>query len=135
MKIKIIASMLVLILLSILFDLGTKQLITAEHNNNQNIEKNKVTEAESRNDVTSPTLILTDSKIIITAGIQINYKAFIETAHDDQDGNLVDAVTYNVIDTSISGNYIIDYTVSDQAGNTTTASLQVTVVDDYKLAF
>lgn len=135
MKIKTIASVLVLILLSVLVDIGTKQLITVRQNNDQYIEKNKIKEAESKNDVTPPTLILTDTKIIITSGIQINYTAFIEAAHDDQDGNLVDAVTYNAIDTSISGNYIIDYTVSDQAGNTTTASLQVTVVDDYKLAF
>ena len=51
------------------------------------------------------------------------------TATDDVDGDLTSSiVTTGVVNTSIEGNYIITYTVSDTSGNTATATRQVAVV-------
>lgn len=51
------------------------------------------------------------------------------SAIDDTDGDLTDAVTVTgSVDTSTLGSYTLEYSVSDAAGNTQTATREVTVV-------
>lgn len=52
------------------------------------------------------------------------------TASDDTDGKLTDSVEISTwLDSSLLGAYLIQYSVSDQANNTTTAERKVVVVD------
>ena len=79
------------------------------------------------NDTTTP--IIT---ILGEADVSINqYTPYIDagaTATDNVDGDLTSSiVTTGVVNTSIEGNYIITYTVSDTSGNTATATRQVIV--------
>ena len=81
----------------------------------------------SNNDITAP--IIT---ILGEADVSINqYTPYIDagaTATDEVDGDLTSSiVTTGVVNTSIEGNYIITYTVSDTSGNTATATRQVIV--------
>ena len=82
----------------------------------------------SNNDITAPVIT-----ILGEADVSINqYTPYIDagaTATDEVDGDLTSSiVTTGVVNTSIEGNYIITYTVSDTSGNTATATRQVVVV-------
>ena len=82
----------------------------------------------SNNDITAPVIT-----ILGEADVSINqYTSYIDagaTATDEVDGDLTSSiVTTGVVNTSIEGNYIITYTVSDTSGNTATATRQVVVV-------
>ena len=60
-------------------------------------------------------------------GDDINYKDYIESVEDKIDGNLIEEVQYEMIDTSIVGEHSIIYSVSDKAGNTSQAILKVII--------
>ena len=82
----------------------------------------------SNNDITAPVIT-----ILGEADVSINqYTPYIDagaTATDEVDGDLTSSiVTTGVVNTSIEGNYVITYTVSDTSGNTATATRQVVVV-------
>ena len=82
----------------------------------------------SNNDITAPVIT-----ILGEADVSINqYTSYIDagaTATDEVDGDLTSSiVTTGVVNTSIEGNYVITYTVSDTSGNTATATRQVVVV-------
>ena len=81
-------------------------------------------------DTTAPVIT-----ILGEADVSINqYTPYIDagaTATDEVDGDLTSSiVTTGVVNTSVEGNYIITYTVSDTSGNTTTATRQVIVEGD-----
>ena len=82
------------------------------------------------NDTTAPIITL-DGLAIATVNLNSTYTDAGATAVDDVDGDLTSSiVTTGVVNTSIEGNYIITYTVSDSAGNTATTTRQVIVEDD-----
>ena len=66
-------------------------------------------------------------EIEIMKGDDINYKDYIESVEDKIDGNLIEEVQYEMIDTSIVGEHSIIYSVSDKAGNTSQAILKVII--------
>lgn len=79
------------------------------------------------NDTTKPSLSLSNDKITIYQGDVINYKGQIREAWDNLEGDLTDQVKYNTIDVNETGNYEIEYTVKDKAGNKAIAILKVKV--------
>jgi hypothetical protein len=80
------------------------------------------------NDSTAPIITL-NGEAIATVNLNSTYTDAGATATDEVDGDLTSSiVTTGVVNTSVEGNYIITYTVSDTSGNTATATRQVTVV-------
>ena len=85
---------------------------------------------DSSDDTTAPIITL-NGQAIATVNLNSTYTDAGATALDDVDGDLTSSiVTTGVVNTSIEGNYVITYTVSDSAGNTATTSRQVIVEDD-----
>ena len=80
-----------------------------------------------KSDIIVPSLILTQDKLIMYQGDQINYASFVEEASDNLEGDLKDKVTYKEIDTSKLGEQFVEYEVSDTAGNIAKAILQVII--------
>lgn len=80
-----------------------------------------------KSDIIVPNLILTQDKLIMYQGDQINYASFVEEASDNLEGDLKDKVTYKEIDTSKLGEQFVEYEVSDTAGNIAKAILQVII--------
>jgi surface protein len=67
---------------------------------------------------------------IVTVEIYSTYTDAGATAQDTEDGNLTSSITTTgLVNTSMEGNYVITYTVSDSSGNTATTSRQVIVED------
>ena len=79
------------------------------------------------NDTTAPIITL-DGLAIATVNLNSTYTDAGATAMDDVDGDLTSSIVITgVVNTSIEGNYIITYTVSDTSGNIATATRQVVV--------
>lgn len=78
-------------------------------------------------DEDAPIIKLKTQEIEIMKGDDINYKDYIESVEDKIDGNLIEEVQYEMIDTSIIGEQSIIYSISDKAGNTSQAILKVTI--------
>ena len=58
------------------------------------------------------------------------------TASDDVDGDLTDSIAVDILDTSILdiGEFVVTFTVSDEAGNTATQTINLTVIpDDFEI--
>ena len=82
------------------------------------------------NDSTAPIITL-NGQAIATVNLNSTYTDAGATATDEVDGDLTSSiVTTGVVNTSVEGNYIITYTVSDTSGNTATATRQVIVEGD-----
>lgn len=92
-------------------------------------EKAEQEEKESmlKQDLISPVLILKQDKLIMYQGDELNYKSFIKEASDNLEGDLKDKVKYTKIDTSKTGEFYIDYEVSDSASNVIKARLLVII--------
>lgn len=80
-----------------------------------------------KQDKVAPILILTQDKITIYQGDEINYLAFVKEASDNLEGDLTSKVKYEEVDTNKVGEYFIDYEVSDSASNVTKARFQIIV--------
>lgn len=76
----------------------------------------------------SPTLELSKENIEVNINDIIDYKSYIIKAEDNIDKLSIADVIYNEIDTSISGNYTLNYVLQDKAGNETSKDINVTVV-------
>ena len=86
-------------------------------------EKEKIVNS----DTVFPVLTLKRNKLSIYQGDEINYKVFIKEASDNLEGDMVSSVNYNEIDTNQVGTYVVEYSLSDSAGNTVTADLEIIV--------
>ena len=80
-----------------------------------------------KQDLISPVLILKQDKLIMYQGDELNYKSFIKEATDNLEGDLTDRVKYTKIDTSKTGEFYVDYEVSDSASNVIKARLLVII--------
>lgn len=96
------------------------------------IAKQEETEKEKyeemlKSDEVAPILILTQDKLVMYQGDEINYKSFIKEASDNLEGNLIERVKYNELDVNKIGEFVVSYEVSDKALNTTKIDLQVII--------
>lgn len=89
-------------------------------------EKEKYEEMLKADEI-APILILSQDKVIMYQGDELNYKSFIKEASDNLEGNLTDKVKYNELDINQVGEFVVDYEISDTALNTTKAELQVII--------
>jgi len=90
-------------------------------------EVNFTTETSTPTDTTAPVITL-NGEAIVTVIENTTYVDAGATAIDNIDGDLTSSiVTTGEVNTSVIGSYTITYTVSDSAGNTATATRQVTV--------
>lgn len=92
----------------------------------EELEKEKYEEM-LKSDEVAPILILTQDKLIMYQGDEINYKSFIKEASDNLEGNLIEKVKYNELDVNKIGEFVVSYEVSDKALNTTKIDLQVII--------
>ncbi len=92
----------------------------------EEIEKEKYEEM-LKSDEVAPILILTQDKLVMYQGDEINYKSFIKEASDNLEGNLIERVKYNELDVNKIGEFVVSYEVSDKALNTTKIELQVII--------
>jgi len=84
-------------------------------------------------DISAPTISLSKSKVEITQGKSINVKNYLNSATDNKDGNITSKVKISgSVNTNKAGTYTITYSVSDEAGNSTSKTLKVTVVKPVK---
>lgn len=99
------------------------------HFNNTSSTEPKINSKEDVviKDEDAPIIKLKIKEIEIMKGDDINYKDYIESVEDKIDGNLIEEVQYEMIDTSIVGEHSIIYSVSDKAGNTSQAILKVII--------
>lgn len=82
-------------------------------------------------DTTPPVLELSKKSIIVNVNDQIDYKSYIKEASDDRDGNILDKVTYNPVDTSKKGKQVMTYTLQDESGHEVKKDLTIHVVPFY----
>ena len=92
----------------------------------EEIEKEKYEEM-LKSDEVAPILILTQDKLVVYQGDEIDYKSFIKEASDNLEGNLIERVKYNELNINEIGKFVVSYEVSDRALNTTKAELQVII--------
>lgn len=116
----IIAVILVFILLMSLY-------LYFRFNNTSSPEVEKIKEEVIIKDEVAPIIKLKANNIEITKGDDIGYLDYIESVTDDKDGDLIDKVKYQEIDTSIIGEQSIIYSVSDNSGNSSQEILSVLI--------
>lgn len=92
----------------------------------EELEKEKYEEM-LKSDEVAPILILTQDKLVMYQGDEINYKSFIKEASDNLEGDLIERVKYNELDVNKIGEFVVSYEVSDKALNTTKIDLQVII--------
>lgn len=86
-------------------------------------------EVIEQKDDEAPILELTDAEIKIEVNSELDYKSFIKSVIDKEDGDLKDKVQYSKIDTSKIGEYKILYYVFDSSNNDSQAFLKVIIED------
>lgn len=80
-----------------------------------------------KQDQVAPVLILKQDKLLMYQGDELNYKSFIKEASDNLEGDLLSKVKYTKIDTSKTGEFYVDYEVSDSASNIVKSRLLVVI--------
>lgn len=78
-------------------------------------------------DEEAPIIKLKIEELEITKGDDINYLEYVESVEDKIDGNLLEELKYEQIDTTNAGEQSIVYSVSDKSGNTSQAVLKVII--------
>ena len=123
-----------ILLIVVLFVCSLTSVLFNYKNIKRNIEIAKEEQVEKerkeemlKQDLISPVLILKQDKLIMYQGDELNYKSFIKEATDNLEGDLTDRVKYTKIDTSKTGEFYVDYEVSDSASNVIKARLLVII--------
>lgn len=111
---------LIIICMVILSYFGTKLVANI---NDYSVQKSM--ETKRKNNV--PVIETVADDITISQNTSINYNELINSAIDEEDGNILANVTHNDIDTSKVGLQNLIYTVTDSDGNTTTKIVHVTI--------
>ena len=106
--------------------------ITAKDSSGNTSEKSLTVKV---GDLSAPKISLSKSSVEITKGKSFSAKKYLESATDNKDGNLTSKVKISSsVNTKKAGKYTVTYSVSDKAGNTTSKSLKVTVVNPDDIA-
>ncbi len=107
----------------------TYKVTDAAGNSSSETRKVIVTDAA---DTTAPVITLNDKSIVYLKTGE-TYSEAGATASDVDDDNII-VTTEGVVDTGTAGEYVVTYTATDAAGNTTTATRKVIVIDPDKAA-
>lgn len=67
------------------------------------------------------------NEVTITQNSQLDYSELLVSAEDSEDGDIIEKVTHNDIDTSKAGTQNLVYTVTDSDGNTASKTIKVTI--------
>lgn len=78
-------------------------------------------------EVLPPVLELTVDSIEISQNEEINYDSYIKVAKDKEDGDLKDKVEYNKIDTSVVGEYEVNYSLENSSHKKVEKTMKVKV--------
>lgn len=78
-------------------------------------------------DISAPVITLNKSEITVNAGESVDFKAYLSSAVDNKDGDVLGNVQIDAPSTSKAGTKTATYSVTDSSGNTGTASLTVKV--------
>ncbi|UTY38894.1 DUF5011 domain-containing protein [Allocoprobacillus halotolerans] len=106
--------------------------ITAKDSSGNTSEKSLTVKV---GDLSAPKISLSKSSVQITKGKSFDAKNYLESATDNKDGNLASQVKISSsVNTKKAGKYTVTYSVSDKAGNSTSKSLKVTVVNPDDIA-
>lgn len=97
------------------------------NNDSSKVENDNTPDPVIIKDEVAPIIKLKVDTLEILKGDDINYIDYIDSVIDDVDGNLIDKVEYKEIDTNLLENQTIIYTISDNSGNTSQATIQVTI--------
>lgn len=89
-------------------------------NKNDTVKKENV-------EVLPPVLELTVDSIEISQNEEINYDSYIKVAKDKEDGDLKDKVEYNKIDTSVVGEYEVNYSLENSSHKKVEKTMKVKV--------
>lgn len=111
---------LIIICMVILSYFGTKLVANI---NDYSVQKSM--ETKRKNNV--PVIETVADDITISQNTSINYNELINSAIDEEDGNILANVTHNDIDTSKVGIQNLIYTVTDSDGNTTAKTVHITI--------
>lgn len=111
---------LIIICMVILSYFGTKLVANI---NDYSVQKSM--ETKRKNNV--PVIETVADDITISQNTSINYNELINSAIDEEDGNILANVTHNDIDTSKVGLQNLIYTVTDSDENTTAKTVHVTI--------
>lgn len=107
-------------------EIGSTALDITATDQSGNQSKNSLTVKVA--DISAPKLVLSKSSVQIKKGQNINLKNYIRSANDNKDGNVTSKVKISgSVNEDKAGKYTVKYTVSDEAGNSTSKSLKVTV--------
>ena len=117
----IIISILLIVIISVFIFLSISN--TSSKEDEKPKENTNVPEVK---DEIAPEIKLSTNSIEITEGGDIDYLKYIESVIDNKDGDLLENIIYEEIDTSKIGEQKIIYTVSDSSGNT---SQEVVIVN------
>ncbi|MBP3920134.1 MAG: hypothetical protein J6D28_01050 [Bacilli bacterium] len=118
---------MIIILIIIIFILIIGSGLYIHFNNTSSPEVNETKEEVVVKDEVAPIISLKVKDIEILKGDDINYLEYIESVIDDIDGDLLNEITYEEIDTSVVGEFSIVYSVSDKSGNSSQEILNVLI--------
>lgn len=86
-------------------------------------------------DLSAPKITLSKKKVTIKKGKSFNARNYISSVVDNKDGNLKsDVKIQGSVNTKSTGKYTVTYVATDKSGNTSKASLQVTVINPQDVA-
>lgn len=119
----IIISLILIVIISIFI------FLTISNTSSNDEEKPKeITNIPEVKDEIAPVIKLSTNSIEIIEGGDVDYLKYIESVIDDKDGDLLENIIYEEIDTSVIGEQKIIYTVSDSSGNTSQEIIIVNVL-------
>lgn len=118
----IIISLLLIIIISIFIFLSISNTSSKKDESPK-----EITNIPEVKDEIAPEIKLSTNNIEIIEGGDVDYLKYIESVIDDKDGNLLENIIYEEIDTSKIGEQKIVYTVSDSSGNTSQEVIIVNV--------
>lgn len=123
--------MVIILAIILIFILLSSSYLYFHFNNTSSpdLEKEPKEEVIVKDEV-APIIKLKIDSLEILKGDDINYLEYVESVIDDVDGDLLDKIEYEKIDTSIIGEYSIVYTVSDSSGNSSQEILLVLIKEE-----
>lgn len=78
-------------------------------------------------DLSAPVITLSESTVTVNAGDAVDFGAYIASAVDNKDGDVRGKVEISAPSTEKAGSKTATYTVTDEAGNTSSVSLTVKI--------